>query len=113
MNAPATIPTNYTDAGKIFGFFEIRNVIEAIGLGVPLVISIMAFSPFGLTWTFILGAVIVVPACGFALIGIQDYSLVTFLRLYYTWRKGRRIISYKERSRIPWQKLKKKRTAKS
>ena len=108
MNAPVVIPTNYTDAGKIFGFFELRNVIETIAIGVPLIISTLAFSPLGLRWTIILGAVIVVPACGFALIGVHDYSLVTFLRVYYTWRKGRRIISYKERGRVMWRKAKKK-----
>ena len=88
LNAPVTIPNNYTDAGKIFGFFEIRNVVETAAAGIPLIILIMAVSPFGLTWTIIGGAVVVVPACGFALIGVHDYSLITFLRLYFTWRKG-------------------------
>ncbi len=108
MNTSATIPTNYTDAGKILGMFEIRNVVETAAIGVPLIILILAASPFGLTWTVIGGAVIVVPVCGFGLLGVRDYSLLTFLRLYYAWRKGRRIIGYRERRRISWPKTKKK-----
>lgn len=110
MNAPTTIPTNYTDAGKILGMFETRNVIEAVILGVPLLILILFGSPFGLTATIIGAAVIVIPICGFALIGIHDYSLIIFLRLYLKWRKDRRIISYKEIRRISWQKSKKRKS---
>ena len=29
------IPVNYTDAGKLFGLFEIRNAIESVVLGLP------------------------------------------------------------------------------
>ena len=30
------IPANYTDAGRLFGLFEIRNAIEAVLLGLPV-----------------------------------------------------------------------------
>ena len=30
------IPVNYTDAGKLFGLFEIRNVVEAVLIGLPV-----------------------------------------------------------------------------
>ena len=30
------IPANYTDAGKLFGLFEIRNAIEAVLVGLPV-----------------------------------------------------------------------------
>ena len=30
------IPVNYTDAGKLFGLFEIRNAIESVVLGLPV-----------------------------------------------------------------------------
>jgi len=113
MNAPATIPTNYTDAGRLLGVFEVRNAIEALIFGIPLIVIILFASPFGLTATIITAAVIVVPLCGFALIGIRDYSLLTFLRLYYAWRKGRRILSYKERNRIIWQRKRRLKTRKS
>ena len=29
------IPVNFTDAGRLFGVFEIRNAVEAIALCVP------------------------------------------------------------------------------
>ena len=29
------IPTNFTDAGRIFGLFEIRNMVEAVILTLP------------------------------------------------------------------------------
>ena len=31
------IPVNYTDAGKLFGLFEIRNAIESVVLGLSLI----------------------------------------------------------------------------
>ena len=30
------IPANFTDAGRLFGIFELRNGIEAAALSVPL-----------------------------------------------------------------------------
>lgn len=89
------IPNNFTEAGKILGMFEIRNVAEALILCVPLVLLTMFLSPFGLTGTLITATVIVVAVGGFALIGIQDYSLITFFRLHRRWRKSRRILTYR------------------
>ena len=39
------IPANYTDAGRLFGLFEIRNTIEAVLLGLP----VLGFCITGLT----------------------------------------------------------------
>ena len=30
------IPANYTDAGRLFGLFPIRNTVEAVILAVPV-----------------------------------------------------------------------------
>lgn len=89
------IPTNYTEAGKIFGMFEMRNVAEALILCVPLVLLTILLSPFELTGTLIIVTVLVVSVGGFALIGIHDYSLITFARLHRRWRKNRRILTYR------------------
>ena len=35
MNETYYIPTNFTDAGRVMGLFEIRNMIEAILLTLP------------------------------------------------------------------------------
>ena len=91
----ANIPTNFTESGKIFGLFEIRNTVEALILTAPVAFLFFKLLPFGLTAKIITSAVLIVPIAGFSLIGIQDYSLTTFLRIYLKWRKSRRILTYK------------------
>jgi hypothetical protein len=80
---------NYTEAGKILGIFELRNLIEAVFLCVPLLFFTLFCLPFGITVNIVLTAILVVPAGGFALIGIHDYSLLNFIRVYRKWRKSR------------------------
>lgn len=89
------IPTNFTDAGKILGLFAVRNVIECAALCIPVLLSAVILSPFGLTGTIILCAALIVPAGGFTLIGIRDYSLFTFLRIHHRYRKNKRILVYR------------------
>lgn len=89
------IPNNYTDAGKLFGMFPIRNVVECAALCLPLTALVFLLSPFSLTPTLILCLVLVIPIGGFALIGVRDDSLLTFIRLYLRWRKNRRILIYR------------------
>lgn len=95
MEPTVFIPTNYTDAGKLLGLFEIRNVIECFILCVPLALLTVWLSPFGLTGTIILVTVPVIAVGGFALIGVQDHSLFTFLRIYTRYRKNKRILTYR------------------
>lgn len=95
MEPTVFIPTNYTDAGKLLGLFEIRNVIECLILCVPLALLTIWLSPFGLTGTIILVTVPVTAVGGFALIGVQDLSLFTFLRIYTRYRKNKRILTYR------------------
>ena len=45
--------------------------------------------------TIILVTVLVVSIGGFAMIGVQDYSLFTFLRIYNRYKKNKRIITYR------------------
>lgn len=95
MEPTVFIPTNYTDAGKLLGLFEIWNVIECLILCVPLALLAVWLSPFGLTGTIILVTVPVIAVGGFALIGVQDLSLFTFLRIYTRYRKNKRILTYR------------------
>ena len=104
------IPRNYTDAGRIFGMFEIRNVIECVLLCFPIIILTFLSSPFGLTATIIICMVFVIPIGGFSLIGIHDYSLLTFIRLYIRWRKSRRILVYRGIKWINTRKTTKKKS---
>ena len=39
------IPTNFTDAGRIMGLFELRNLIEAAILTIPVLYLCIAFLP--------------------------------------------------------------------
>ena len=89
------IPANFTDAGKIFGVFEIRNCIEALVLVIPAVFAFFKLLPLGIQTKIILSSLIIVPLAGFALIGIQDHSLVTFLKIYLQWRRHRKILTYR------------------
>ena len=110
MESIVYIPRNYTDAGRIFGMFEIRNVIECVLLCFPIIILTFLSSPFGLTATIIICMVFVITIGGFSLIGIHDYSLLTFIRLYIRWRKSRRILVYRGIKWINTRKTTKKKS---
>ena len=45
MNELYYIPTNFTDAGRIMGLFEIRNLIEAVLLTMPILYLCIALLP--------------------------------------------------------------------
>ena len=95
MDSTIYIPANYTDAGKVFGMFEIRNVAECAILCIPITILNIMLSPFNLTGTLILLLVLDIPIGGFALMGVQDDSLFSFVRCYRRYRKNRRILLYR------------------
>lgn len=84
------IPANYTDAGRILGVFEIRKLIEAAVLCVPLLALLLFSLPFSLTTNIVVSAIIIVPLGGFSLMGIHDYSLLNFIRVYRKWRKNKK-----------------------
>ena len=89
------IPTNFTDAGRVLGLFEIRNLIEAVLLTLPILYLCLAFVPLSLTPKIIVTLTVLVPVGGFGLIGISDDSLTRWLGSWWRWRKGRRIITYR------------------
>ena len=89
------IPANFTDAGRIFGLFEIRNVIEALLLGVPVLALCFRFLPFALTTRIIVALVIFIPVAGLAMTGISGDSLSRHIRAWLGWRRSRRILTYR------------------
>lgn len=95
MNETYHLPTNYTDAGRIMGMFELRNLIETILLVVPVLYACIIYLPLTLTPKIVVIMVIIVPLAGFGLIGINDDSLGRWLSSWWRWRKGRRMISYR------------------
>lgn len=107
METTVHIPNNYTDAGKLFGMFEIRNAIECVILCVPLIWLIFSITPFGLTTTLIIACTLIIPTGGFALMGIADHSLFTFLRIYFRWKKDRAVLLYRGNKPITYKEVKK------
>ena len=95
MNDTFAVPANFTDAGRLFGLFEIRNMIEAIILGLPLTLLLFSVSPFGLTATIIMTLAVVVPVGGFALLGIGDDCLTRHISAWRRWRHRRGILTYR------------------
>ena len=106
------IPSNYTDAGKLLGAFALRQVAECAAICLPLAALVFLLCPLGLTGKIIVCAVLVVPAGGFALLGVQDNSLLTFARLYRRWRKNRRILIYRGSQWVNQKQKAKKRNQK-
>ena len=89
------IPSNLTDAGRVFGLFEIRNVIETVLLAVPVLYLCIALLPLTLAPKVIVTLIIVIPVGGFALTGIRDDSLTRYLKSWLGWRKRRRVMYYR------------------
>ena len=89
------IPVNFTDAGRLFGLFEIRNAIETVLLTVPVLIACIAWLPLDLTPKVVVTLILVVPLGGFGLIGISDDSLTRWLGCWWRWRKHRRLMLYR------------------
>lgn len=106
------IPANFTDAGRLFGLFEIRNVVEAVILGVPVLFLCLTLLPFTLTTNIIITLVVFIPVAGFALIGISDDSLSRYIKARWSWRNKKRVLTYRgevhydgfERAYLRWKR---------
>ena len=61
------IPTNFTDAGRVMGLFELRNLVEAVVLTIPVLYLCIVFLPFALSTKIMVTLVTVVPVGGFGL----------------------------------------------
>lgn len=94
------IPANFTDAGKLFGIFEVRNGVEAVILSVPLFFLCFSYLPFSITTNIIITMIIVIPTGGFALIGINDDCMTRFIRTWWNWRTKRGIITFRGMKRL-------------
>ena len=77
------IPTNFTDAGRVMGLFELRNLVEAVLLTLPALYLCIAFLPLDLTPKIIVTLTIIVPLGGFG------------LGSWWKWRRSRRIILFR------------------
>ena len=89
------VPVNYTDAGKLFGVFAVRNSIEAVLLAVSATLLVWRFPLISFSTKLFAVVVIAVPLAGFALLGVNDDSLSQFLLLWGSWRKNRTVRLYR------------------
>ena len=89
------IPANYTDAGRLFGLFPIRNTVEAAIIAIPTLFLCFRLLPFTLTTNIVITMALVVPTAGFALIGLGDDSLSRFLIAWWRWKRGRKINTFR------------------
>lgn len=89
------IPANFTDAGRAFGLFETRNLVEAVILTVPIAYFCLAVLPFGMTTRIVVMLSLIVPVGGFGLIGIGGDSLTRWLKSWWIWRRQRRMMFYR------------------
>ena len=69
------IPANYTDAGRILGVFEIRNVVEAVLLALPTLYFCLALLPLAPKAKLIVTIVLVIPVGGFALKVLRPHQI--------------------------------------
>ena len=89
------IPTNFTDAGKLLGLFEIRNTVEAVILALPLLYVGFNFIPGSLTLKIVAAMTLAIPVGGFAMIGIYDDCMTRFIRIWWTWFRNRSNLLYR------------------
>ncbi|MGM9603701.1 MAG: hypothetical protein ACI3XG_01420 [Faecousia sp.] len=89
------IPVNFTDAGRLFGLFEIRNAIETVLLALPVLFFCIFGLPLPLTPKIIVTMVVIVPLGGFGLVGISDDSLTRWLSCWWRWLRRRRLMLYR------------------
>lgn len=92
------IPNNFTDSGKILGMFFLRNLAEALIIALPLLYFSLKYIPLPLTWRILISITLTVPTSGFALLGIDDVPLSSYIRIWLCWRMNRTIRTQKERA---------------
>ena len=95
MSEEYMIPVNFTDAGRAFGLFETRNLIETLLLTLPILYLCIRFLPLTLTPKIIVTLSTIIPLGGFGLLGISDDSLSRWMKTWWRWRRHRRVLYYR------------------
>ena len=86
--------------GALWVLFELRNLVEAVILTVPVLYLCIASLPLDLSTKIMVTLVVVVPIGGFGLIGINDDSLTRWVKDWWRWRKKRRIIQFRGENKL-------------
>jgi len=95
VNETYYIPANFTDAGRVMGLFELRNLVEAVLLTLPVVYFCVVLLPLDLMSKITVTLILVVPLGGFGLMGIRDDSLTRWVGSWWRWRWNRRLMTYR------------------
>ena len=79
------IPRNYGEAGRLFGMFQTRNVLQSLIWAIPWSLIIIYMPMLGMNiklylWAFVVGIPVVI-----CLLGVFDLVLMIL-----KWRKNRR-----------------------
>ena len=86
------IPPNFIEGGTLFGgLFKTRNVIEATILALLVGIPVLSLN-LSLTTRVILLCVTALPLAMLALIGVAGGSLSSFILIFFTFLRNRRIL---------------------
>lgn len=89
------IPDNFIEGGKVFnGMFKIRNLIEAAVLVLLLSIPLFAIPYPSIQVQITVMIVVLLPVLMFAVMGINDDSLIEFIQNLVRWKQNKRIILY-------------------
>ena len=89
------IPDNFIEGGKVFnGMFKIRNLIEAVIVGLIVSIPLFAipYPSMQVQITVMIG--VILPVFLLAIVGVNDDSLVEFVGNLIKWKQNKRIILY-------------------
>ena len=95
MNETYYTPRQLHRRGRVIGLFELRNLVEAVILVLPVLYFCLVLLPLELTAKITVTLIIVVPLGGFGLIGVRDDSLTRWIAAWWRWRKKRRLMTYR------------------
>ncbi len=89
-----SIPSNYTESGRLLGLLRTRNAVEAIAVlvlaGYPEWLL-----PLGLKGKLVLMVCTLLPLAFLAAVGVDGDSLTEFLGHMLRFWRGRRILHYR------------------
>lgn len=85
------IPQNFAQEGMIYGKVKLRNAIEAFVVLVAAILFVK-YVPLDLKPTIYITILVFLPIFIFCIIGINGFSLVEFIALFFKFKQSRAIL---------------------
>lgn len=85
------IPLNFAQEGKVYGFINIRNAIEALIL-IVIDAILIRFGPFEMKANVYISLIVFLPLVIFSIIGAHGFSLTEFLIIFFKFRRFRTVL---------------------